>query len=57
MRRHTLSSRPGPGPGLSEKADPGPLEKPDPIPKFTVRVKDSFLTNLKVLISNMTIGF
>ena len=57
MRRHTLSSRPGPGPGLSEKADPGPLEKPDLIPKFTVRVKDSFLTNLKVLISNMTIVF
>ena len=46
-----------PGPGTSEKADPGPLEKADPIPKFTVWVKDSFLTNLRVLISNMTIVF
>ena len=33
------------------------LQKVDPIPKFTVRVKDSFLTNSRVLISNMTIVF
>ena len=46
---------PGPGPGTSEKADSGPLEKADRIPKFTVQVKDSFLKNLTVLISNMTI--
>ena len=32
-----------------------PLEKADPIPQFTVWGKDSFLTNLRVLISNMTI--
>ena len=37
--------------------DPGPLKKADPIPKFTVWVKDSFLTNLRVLISNMSIVF
>ena len=40
-----------------EKADPGPLEKADPTWKFTVWVKDTFLTNLRVLISNMTIVF
>ena len=39
---HTLQSGPGPRPGPSEKANP--------IPKFTVSVKDSFLTNLRVLI-------
>ena len=31
------------------------LQKADPIPKFNVRVKNSFLTNFSVLISNMTI--
>ena len=54
---HTLQSGPGPAPGSLEKADPGPLEKADPIPKFTVRFKDSFQTNLRVLVSNMTIVF
>ena len=39
----------------SEKVDPGPLEKADPTQKFTVSVKNSFLTNLRWRISNMTI--
>ena len=43
---------------LQKKADRGwPLEKADPIPKFTVWVKDSFLTDSRVLISNMTTVF
>ena len=46
-----------PGPGTSEKAYPGPLEKADSIPKFTVLVKDSYLTISRLLISNMTILF
>ena len=50
-------SGPGPGPGPSEKADPGPAEKADPMPKFTVWVKDSFLTKLRMLISYVTIVF
>ena len=54
---HTLQSGPGLGPRPSEKANPGSLEKVDPIPNFTVGVKDSFLTNLRVLISYMTIVF
>ena len=54
---HTLQSGPGPGPGPSEKANPGSLEKVDPIPNFSVVVKDSFLTNLRELISNMTIVY
>ena len=40
-----------------EKADPGPLEKAYPKPKFPVCVKISFLTNLRVVISNPTIVF
>ena len=40
-----------------QKANPGSLEKADPIPNFTVGVKDSFLTNLRLLISNMTVVF
>ena len=38
----------------SEKGDPKTLEKTDPISKLTVWVKDSLMTNLRVLISNMT---
>lgn len=38
------------------KVDPGPLEKLDPMPKFTKSVKNSFLTNLSLLVSNMTIA-
>ena len=53
-----FKSEPGPRPDRTFwKMDPRPLEKADPIPKFTVWVKDSFLTNLWVLISNMTIAF
>ena len=37
--------------------DPGSLEKANPIPNFPVVVKDSFLTNLRELISNMTIVY
>ena len=40
-----------------KKADPVPLEKADPTPKFTVLVKNLFLRNLRVLISNITIVF
>ena len=47
----------GPSPGSSEKAEPGPLEKADPIPYFTVWVKNSYLKNPRVLISNITIVF
>ena len=39
------------------KSGPRHLEKADPIPKFTVWVKDSLKANLRVLISNMTIVF
>ena len=46
---YTLYSEPDP--------DPGSLEKTDPLPKFTIMVKNSFLVNLRVLISNMTIIF
>ena len=38
----------------SEKGDPKTLEKTDPISKLSVWVKDSLMTNLRVLISNMT---
>ena len=34
LKGHTLSN--GLGPAPSEKVDHGPLEKADPIPKFTV---------------------
>ena len=37
--------------------DPGSLEKTDPLPKFIIMAKNSFLVNLRVLISNMTIIF
>ena len=36
---------------------PGPSGKADPMPKFTVLAKTQFSTNLRVLISNMTIFF
>ena len=52
-----FTKRTGPGPGPSEKANPGSLEEVDPIPNFTVVVKDLFLTNLRELISNMTIVY
>ena len=48
---------PNPGPGLLEKVHSRPLEKADHVPKSTVWVKNSILTNLRVLISNMTIVF
>ena len=31
--------------GPLEKTDPGPLQKADPMPKFTVLVKNIFMTN------------
>ena len=31
--------------GPTEKADPEPIEKADPMPKFTVLVKNTFITN------------
>ena len=55
--RHTLKSGPGPGPGPSEKGEASTLEKVDPIQKSTICVKSSISTNLRVLISNMTIVF
>ena len=36
LKGHPLLSGSGPGPRPSEKANPGPLEKVDFIPKFTV---------------------
>ena len=48
---HTLKS----GPIPSEKADPGTLENPNPITNFPVWIKNLFVINSKVLISNMTI--
>ena len=50
---HTLQS--GPGPWPSEKANTGPLQKVDSIPKLAVWVKDTLMTNLRVLNSSMTI--
>ena len=47
----------GPDPDLQKNSNPGPLEKLDFSKKFTVWVKNSYLTNLKVLISNMTMLF
>ena len=47
--RHTLKSRPGP----SEKGHPGPLEEVDSNPEFNLWVKNAFLTNLRVMISNI----
>ena len=35
-------------------ADHGPLQKQNPVLKFNVQVKNPFLTNLRVLISNRT---
>ena len=46
--------------GIIYKAEPGTdplLEKADPISKFAVWVKDLYLTNLRALISDMTILF
>ena len=55
---HTLKSGPGPGPGASEKGEASTLENVDPIRKSTIIcVKSSISTNLRVLISNMTIVF
>ena len=51
---HTLQSGPGLGPGPSEKADPGPIEKGSLHQNV---LKESLSTNLRVLISNMTIIF
>ena len=48
---------PDPGTEPSEKVDPKRLEKANPTPKFTIWVKDSLMTNLRVVISNMTIAF
>ena len=52
--RHTLES--GPGPGSSEKVNPGTLEKAGGS-KFTIMVKNSFLINFRVLILNATTAF
>ena len=49
------SRGPGPRHGLSEKVDPGPLGKPNPIPKFTTSFKNLYFTHSRVLISYMTI--
>ena len=44
-----------PDPDPQKKWTPEFLEKADPILKLVVLVKHSYLTNLRVLISNMTI--
>ena len=43
--------------GPLEKADPEPWEKVDPMPKFTILVKNTFMANYRLLISNMTTIF
>ena len=43
--------------GMLYKVDPGTLGKADPMPKFIITVKNSFLINLRALISNMIIVF
>ena len=50
MARHTLQSGLG-----SRPVDPRPLDKVDAVQKLTVRVKNSVLTNWRVMVSNMTI--
>lgn len=45
-----LSSRPGLGPGPSKKVGSASLERAGATPKFTVFVKNPFLTNSWVLI-------
>ena len=47
----------GPGPRSPQKSYPGSLEKVDPILKITVWIKNSILTNSRVLISDMTLDF
>ena len=53
--RHTLSRRLGLRHRPSEKVNLGPLEEVNPILKLIVWVKSLFLTNSRVLISNMII--
>lgn len=43
--------------GSSEKANPRHLEKANLLPKLTVLAKNLFLTNLRVLLSNIAIFF
>ena len=31
--------------GSLEKADPGPIKKADPMPKFIVLIRNNFMTN------------
>ena len=40
-----------------EKVESRPIEKANPMPNFTVLVKNTFMTNQMLLISNMTIIF
>ena len=54
---YTLKSRPGPGPGPIEIANPRLLEKVKPILKFIISIKDSCFTNSSVLNSSKTITF
>lgn len=53
--RNTLQN--GPATGPLEKVSLGPSEKVEPTTKFTILVQNSFLINLKVLISNPRIVF
>ena len=42
---------------LFKKVDAGLLEKTDSMPRFTITVRNPFLINSRVFISNMTIVF
>ena len=48
---------PNPDPDPKKATDHRPLEKVNPIPKFTLSVKNSCFKDLGALISNMTIAF
>ena len=54
---HILQSEPGPGPKPSQKADPGPLEKVNLMPKFIIMVKKFIFDKLKDADSNYDNSF
>lgn len=57
MKEHTLKRRTGPRPEPSENVDRVPLEKLDPILKFTILPNNSILISPKVLILSTAIVF
>lgn len=55
--RNTEKCGPGPGSKSSDITDPGSLKKPDLVSKLIALATDSLLTNLMLLISNVTAVF